>query len=123
MTAPVFVDSNVLIYWLDATEPDKQRIAEAWLRHLWSNRLGRISFQVLLEFYVIVTQKLKPSLSREEARTVVRTLHAWNPIVTDQRTIEGEVWRSLIPSRSRRRIWGYSRREGSGKIASNHSPS
>ena len=25
MTAPVFVDSNVLVYWLDVTEPDKQR--------------------------------------------------------------------------------------------------
>ena len=31
MTAPVFVDSNVLVYWLDATEPDKQRDADAWL--------------------------------------------------------------------------------------------
>lgn len=89
MTAPVFVDSNVLVYWLDVTEPDKQRDAEGWLKHLWTHRAGRISYQILLEFYVIVTQKIDRPLDHEEARTVVRTFLAWRPVETNHQTIAG----------------------------------
>lgn len=89
MTGLGFVDSNVLVYWLDVSEPEKQRHAETWLQHLWATRTGRLSFQVLLEFYVIVTQKIDITLSREEARTVARTLVAWDPVLTDHRTITG----------------------------------
>lgn len=89
MTDLVFVDSNVLVYSLDASEPEKQKHAESWLRHLWSNRVGRLSFQVLVEFYVISTQKIEIPLSREEARTVERSLFSWDPVLTDDRTISG----------------------------------
>ncbi len=41
MAGPVFVDSNVLVYWLDASEPEKQRHAQTWLQYLWPNRSGR----------------------------------------------------------------------------------
>ncbi len=89
MTGPVSIDSNVLVYWLDASEPDKQRQAQTWLQHLWSSRVGRLSYQVLLEFYVIVTQKIDLPVSHGEARTVARTLFSWDPVITDQRTIAG----------------------------------
>lgn len=112
MTGPVFVDSNVLVYWLDASEPDKQRDAQAWLRHLWSSRAGRLSYQVLLELYVIVTKKIDFPLSYDEARTVARTLVAWDPVLTDRQTIAGawavqdryklSWWDSLIVSAAKR---------------------
>ncbi len=57
MTAPVFVDTNVLIYALDDADPKKQEAARLWRAELWKSRRGRISFQVLQEFYVRVTQK------------------------------------------------------------------
>lgn len=95
MTGLVFVDSNVLVYWLDASEPDKQRHAETWLQHLWANRAGRLSFQVLLELYVIVTQRIDVTLSREEARTVVRSLLAWDLRCSPT------IGRSPAPGRSR----------------------
>jgi predicted nucleic acid-binding protein len=69
MTARVFVDSNVLVYERDSSEPDKQPLAEAWVRRLWEERTGRISFQVLQEFYVNVTTKRKPGLSPDEAQS------------------------------------------------------
>ncbi len=50
MTDAVFVDSNVLIYFVDAAEPNKQAQAERWLRALWKTRRGRLSTQVLSEF-------------------------------------------------------------------------
>lgn len=89
MTGPVFVDTNVLVYARDQAEPAKQAQAEAWLRRLWQEDAGRVSWQVLNEFYVTATRKLSPCLSWEEARADVRDLLAWNPLPVD-----GEVTRA-----------------------------
>jgi predicted nucleic acid-binding protein len=84
MTERVFVDANILVYSFDRLEPEKLVRAKEWLNHLWPARTGRVSFQVLQEFYVIVTRKLKPGLDFETARKVVRSLWAWQPIRTDE---------------------------------------
>jgi hypothetical protein len=39
------------------------------MAHLWPTRTGWLSFQVLQEFYTTVTDKLKPGLARESARS------------------------------------------------------
>jgi len=78
MNATVFVDTNVLIYALDPTDLVKQRAAQAWRSDLWNRENGRISFQVLQEFYAKVTYKW-PS-ARKEARDEVRDLLAWRPV-------------------------------------------
>lgn len=80
MTAPVFVDTNVLVYARDAGEPTKQPRALDVLRSLWENRRGRISLQVLQEYYVCVTRKLNPGLSKSDARKDIEDLFAWNPL-------------------------------------------
>jgi predicted nucleic acid-binding protein len=80
MTAPVFVDSNVLLYWRDATEPAKQCAAADWLAALWRSGMGRTSCQVLNEYYVNVTRKLKPGLEPDEAWDDVSALARWNPL-------------------------------------------
>ena len=82
MNAPVFVDTNVLIYALDEADLKKQEAARAWGAELWKSRRGRISYQVLQEFYVKVTQKW-PS-SRPAARAEVRDLLAWQPVAVDE---------------------------------------
>lgn len=87
MTARVFVDTNVLVYQFDARVPEKQVRAQAWLDHLWGAHTGLVSFQVLQEFYSIVTRKLQPGLEPETARKVVRALWAWQPIGVDERMI------------------------------------
>ena len=51
MTGSVFVDTNVLVYRYDTSDPIKQARADAWYRHLWNPRCGRLSFQVLQEMY------------------------------------------------------------------------
>lgn len=79
MTAPVFVDTNILLYARDAREPVKQLRAAQWLEHLWREQLGRTSTQVLSEYYVNLTRKLKPGLAPEDAWDDVQALFAWNP--------------------------------------------
>lgn len=90
MTAPVFVDSNVFLYALDEADRSKQRAAQHWRSELWRSRLGRVSFQVLGEFYVNVL-RIRPK-AREEARAEIRDLLAWNPIATDAILLESG-WR------------------------------
>ena len=46
MSVKVFVDTNVLVYSRDASEPEKQRQAMVWMKHLWASRTGQLSFQV-----------------------------------------------------------------------------
>jgi predicted nucleic acid-binding protein len=88
---PVFVDTNVLVYARDAGEKIKQPKAQAWLEHLWRTRSGRLSYQVLSEYYVTVTGKLDPGLPPEVARADVRNLLAWRPVVVDDSILE-EAW-------------------------------
>lgn len=85
MTARVFVDTNVLVYQFDSRTPEKQARAQAWLDHLWDTHTGSVSFQVLQEFYAIVTRKLQPGLTPETARRIVRALWAWQPLAVDDR--------------------------------------
>ncbi|MDR3674656.1 MAG: PIN domain-containing protein [Acidobacteriota bacterium] len=81
MIAPVFVDTNVFIYALDDADLKKQAAAREWRAELWRRRQGRISFQVLQEFYAKVTHKW-PNV-RQAARSEVRDLLAWRPVNVD----------------------------------------
>ena len=88
MSVKYFVDTNILIYTRDSTEPEKQSKAEQWLKHLWENESGRISTQVMNEYYVTATQKLKPGLSKEQARSDIRALSVWQPLDISTTLIE-----------------------------------
>jgi predicted nucleic acid-binding protein len=82
-----FVDTNVLVYARDTSEPDKQPRAAGWMEHLWRTRAGRTSVQVLNEYYVTVTRKLSPGLDQTTARNDVRDLGAWRPSVVEHATM------------------------------------
>ena len=77
MTGKVFIDSNVLVYAHDLDAGSKQAQAAAWLKRLWNAALGRLSTQVLQEFYVNVTRKIKRPLDPGQAREVVRSYSLW----------------------------------------------
>jgi len=88
MNAKVFVDTNVLVYFRDASEADKQQQAKKWLTYLWETGCGCLSYQVLQEFYYTVTQKLKPGMTCSSAQNDVRALLAWRPVAVDYRVME-----------------------------------
>jgi predicted nucleic acid-binding protein len=72
-----FVDTNVLIYAHDVDAGRKHEIAKDLLRHLWVERAGMLSTQVLQEFYVNATRKIRKPLTKPEARAVVETYASW----------------------------------------------
>lgn len=87
MTEKFFVDTNVLIYCRDASAGRKQTQALDWMKHLWQNRAGCLSAQVLNEFYYAATRKLKPGLPAARARKDVEDLFSWKPVPIDEKLI------------------------------------
>ena len=73
----------MLVYSRDATEPEKQLRASGWVDYLWSARQGRISTQVLSEYFVTVTNKLQPGLSIAKATADLIDLATWKPVAID----------------------------------------
>ncbi len=72
-----FIDTNVLIYAHDVDAGRKHDIAKAVLRELWAERTGVLSTQVLQEFYVNATRKIRTPLPRLAARSVVSIYAPW----------------------------------------------
>ena len=54
----VFFDSNILVYFADSADPQKQQIAENLIKNAVINDNGVISTQSLQEFFAATTRKL-----------------------------------------------------------------
>lgn len=63
MSNEIFVDTNILVYAYDRSEPGKQKRALFVLNYLAQHRLGVISAQVMAEFAVAVMRKISSPLS------------------------------------------------------------
>jgi predicted nucleic acid-binding protein len=77
MTGRSFVDTNVLLYAHDVDAGRKHEIARGLLQDLWQERAGLLSTQVLQEFYVNVTRKIRTPLSPAVARGVIHSYGTW----------------------------------------------
>jgi predicted nucleic acid-binding protein len=88
MSDNIFVDTSILLYARDSSEPEKQVIAARRLDELWDGRNGKISVQVLNEYFVNVTQKLNPGLSPDEAWDDVEALSVWKPQQIDMPVLQ-----------------------------------
>jgi predicted nucleic acid-binding protein len=87
MSAVAFVDSNILIYAHDLDAGVKRERAVAKLRELWDLGTGRLSIQVLQEFYVNATLKLNTPVARSMAREVIKTYGVWIHRATTVETV------------------------------------
>ena len=77
----VFLDTNVLVYPYDRSEPDKQRRAREVLARLAAAQAGVVSAQVLAEFFVTVTRKLAAPLPVTSAlEQLVCHLRLWKVV-------------------------------------------
>ena len=75
-----FADSNLLLYSVDPVESEKRERAVEWLDQLWMTGSGRLSWQVLHEFYWNAVRKMR--LEPARAREMVEDLSQWKPVDT-----------------------------------------
>lgn len=73
MPAPDFLDSNVLIYAYDVSNPAKQRIARALVGTALAGGIV-MSTQVLAEFAAIMLHKLSPAARSEDLTAALDAL-------------------------------------------------
>lgn len=72
-----FVDTNVLVYAHDTSAGGKHARAKALVADLWQSGNGCLSVQVLQEFYVTVTQKVRKLLASDTASRIIEYLSNW----------------------------------------------
>lgn len=87
--ASVFVDTGVFLHAFDERHLEKQRAARLWLTWCWQSRLGRISTQVLNEFYHSALARFGTSVTVHQVRKQVRDLRQWRPPHLDTYTVDG----------------------------------
>lgn len=84
MSAEDFLDTNVLIYLFDETDPDKRRRAESLVHRSLEDGSGCISYQVVQETLHVVTRKLgaRPQSARLLLDDILAPLWLVNPTPT-----------------------------------------
>ncbi len=85
MPGRTFVDTNVIVYAVDAADPGKRTIARRLLEDRGADLV--ISAQVLSEFYVVATRRLATPMSERDAATAVDELSKLPIVVTDARLV------------------------------------
>ena len=103
---PSFVDTNMLVYAEDRDAKEKHSLARDLILGLWDARSGVLSVQVLQEFYVNVTKKLKKPLSPSKARSIVEEYLTWTIVnntgqmlidaIALQRRVQLSFWDALV---------------------------
>jgi predicted nucleic acid-binding protein len=84
-----FLDSNILVYADDESEPVKKRIAIEIVKNHMRQRNAVVSLQVLQEYFVTVTRKLH--LEVETARAQVEFFSGFSVAAPSVRDILGAI--------------------------------
>ena len=74
----IFLDSNILVYFVDEHDSKKQKRAEKLIKNSVEMKTGVLSTQSLQEFYSVVTRK--SLCSKEQAKTIVEKFRNTLPI-------------------------------------------
>ena len=83
MSAPEFLDSNVLVYAYDITDSRKQAMAQDLIRKALSGEVV-ISSQVLAEFAATLLHKLSPAARPEDVIALLDTFAPIKVILPDE---------------------------------------
>ncbi|MBI5181006.1 MAG: PIN domain-containing protein [Nitrospirae bacterium] len=65
------IDTNILVYAYDSSEGEKHEIAKDILRQIWIEGGGVVCLQNLMEFFVIITQKVENPIDIMMAKDIV----------------------------------------------------
>ncbi|MGO9862485.1 MAG: PIN domain-containing protein [Terriglobales bacterium] len=90
MLAPEFLDTNVLVYAYDASDPKKQRVAQDLVRRAVAGEIA-ISSQVLAEFAATLLHKLSPAARPEDVLGLLDALGPMKMVVADAEIVRRAV--------------------------------
>jgi predicted nucleic acid-binding protein len=74
MSGRFFLDTNLLIYAIDATDAHKQAVAQKWIATAHESGDGLVSYQVVQEWFHVVLRKAATPLSADEAASIYHQL-------------------------------------------------
>ena len=110
MSAKAFLDTNILVYAADQSEPAKRKVARELISRLAQKGSPCISTQVAQEFFVTLTRKM--GVAPLAARDLVQALKGFEQVVVDfediQAAIDGHIlwqvsfWDALILTAARK---------------------
>lgn len=87
----VLIDSNILAYVFDQTEPEKQQVCKELIESCWDkNQKFVVSTQNLSEFYVTVTHKFENPVPKKTAKKFITDMikfRNWKVISFDMNTV------------------------------------
>lgn len=90
MSAPDFLDTNILVYGYDVADPHKQRTAQNLIRKALAGEI-LTSTQVLAEFSTTLLHKLTPPVLPKDLRALLDVLAPIKLVVTDADTVRRAV--------------------------------
>ena len=90
MSAPDFLDSNILVYAYDPTDPAKQRISQDLVLKALDGEI-LASTQVLAEFAATLLHKISPPTGAENVKLLLDALSPIKLIIPDEGTVRRAV--------------------------------
>lgn len=84
----VFVDTGLLLSCFDDEDAARRDRARDWVGQCWQRRCGRLSTQVLNEFYSSARRHFPQAITAGDARAEVRRYQHWKPWSIDHPTVE-----------------------------------
>ena len=82
MPAPDFLDTNVLVYAYDPSDPGKQRVAQDLVRRALAGEM-MASTQVLAEFAATLLHKISPAARPEDVVALLEVLAPMHLVIPD----------------------------------------
>jgi predicted nucleic acid-binding protein len=83
------IDTNILIYAYDTSEGTKHEVSKNLLKQIWEAGKGIVCLQNLMEFFVVITQKVENPIDVAEAKIIVEDIlksDNWKVIDRDEDT-------------------------------------
>lgn len=90
----IFIDTNIFVYTLDKNEPKKRKLARDILKQIVRSHQPVISTQVIQEFYVVASVKLKAD--RVLVKNIIQGFRNMEIVNNDLGLIEQAIDISLV---------------------------
>ena len=93
------IDTNILVYAYDTSEGIKHEVSKNLVKQIWETGGGIVCLQNLMEFFVVITQKVENPIDVAEAKTIVEDIlksDNWKIIDRDEDTFLSEIGRAHV---------------------------